>query len=169
MPADANLIFTRGYNFSQTGTDMRDGVPLNIVTPAVNLQGPGGGVGGSLVAKVIIPSVTNFNPATPGVGAYSGVLLSWVVQVNGGDPATAGLWRDLTWGKRLRPHVPAGTGANTPANPIYSNTAIVRFNCLESNVRLSFQMLGSYANLSNVFAAIYKGDRGGVNDENILQ
>lgn len=169
MPAQADLIFTQGHVFSFTGTDMRDGLGAIWTTPSVNLQGPGGGVGGSLVAKIVIPAVTNYNPATPGVGAYSAPYLSAVLQVNGGNPATEANWRNLTWFRLLRPHVPAGTGAGTPSNPIYSSIAIVRFNCLESNVRLSGTVLGSYVNLSNLYAAVFKGDRGGVNDENSLQ
>lgn len=168
MPAQSELILTQGRNFSYLTTGV--GTGIMFTTPSVNLQGPGGGAGGSLVCKIVVPAFTNADPTTPGVGAFSTPLIQAVLQVAGGNPATEANWRNLVTFRDLSPFVPAGsTGAGTPSNPIYSNTAIVRFNCIESNVRLTGRVHASFGNFSHLFVAVYKGDRGGVNDENRLQ
>ncbi|HYE58564.1 MAG TPA: hypothetical protein VD948_08665 [Rhodothermales bacterium] len=156
MPADNSLILTQNRAFSYF-TDMRDGVGNIWTTPSVNLQGPGGGTG-ALVMRLYFPSFTNATPA----GSFRAAYLTAVVQVCGGDPATEANWRDLTYFRRMRPHVPTGsTGAGTPQNPVYSNEYIVRFNCDETNVRLSGTVLGSFPNFSHLHVAVYKGARRG--------
>ena len=164
MPADTNLILTQGRNFSYLTTGV--GTGIMFTTPSVNLQGPGGGAGGSLVCKIYVPAYTNADPTGPAVGAFSTPLIQAVLQVAQGNPATEANWRNLMTFADLSPFVPSGnTGAGTAQNPIFSNTVIVRFNCVETNVRVSGRVHASFGNFSHLHIAIYKGARGGVADQ----
>jgi hypothetical protein len=164
MPADTNLILTQNHVFSYLSTSIHaSGIMFS--TPSVNLQGPGGGVG-TLVCRIFVPAFTNADPVTPGVGAFSAGTIRAILQVAAGNPATEANWRNHVTFRDLTPRVPnGGTGAGTPQQPIFSNVAIVRFACVETNVRLTGTVSGSFANFSFLHVAIYKGDRGGPQDD----
>lgn len=143
-------------------TDMRNGAPIVFTTPSVNLSFLGIALGTPMVAEFDILAATNRNPATPGVGAYSGINMWLRVQGNGGLVTTEALWFDVATlfsvgGTDItRPHIPAGsTGSGVPnVGPVYSNRAVARFVAAFTNYRLWGSYIGSYADLSYPVGAL---------------
>jgi hypothetical protein len=157
MPASSESILTSGHILSYL-TDMRDGVGASFTTPSVNIGGQGFRANRPLVLDVFIPAMTTRNPATPGVGVYTRPYMSLVIQENGGNPATEAGWRDVTWVKQIRPHVPAGSTGSGAAGglstAVFSNRFRIGFQSDKSNIRLSGSVLGSFADFSQFYAAI---------------
>jgi len=160
MVAASESILSQGHVWSYY-TDMRDGVLTTFTTPSINVGRKGFQKGEeALVFEVFFPAVTNVNPITPGVGAYSAPNLTGIFQVNGGNPATEANWRDVGIMKRMYPFVPSGsTGAGTAANPVFSNRYRFALQTDRSQVRFKLEALGSYLNLSMVYVAAVSGAR----------
>ena len=161
MPADTNLIFSSGHIWSYL-TDMRDGATVNFTTPALTLGTCGIPPGSLMVARLFIPAYTTRSPGA-GVG-FSRPFITAVVQGAEGAPATEANWQDVAYLRSIHPnncirvHVPTGsTGEGTPANPIYSNVAIARFQGAYTNYRLSVQVIASWPDLSAVTATLRVG------------
>lgn len=160
MVTASEAILSQNHVWS-FASDMRDGLPVNYTTPSINVGSLGFQKGEeALVFDLFFPAATNVNAGTPGVGVYSGAVLTGIFQHARGNPATEANWRDVGVMKRMRVHVPSGsTGAGTIANPVFSNRYRFALQTDRSQVRFSLQALGSFHDLSMVRVAAVSGLR----------
>jgi len=156
MPGDTGRVFTDGVILSSL-SDFRDNVVVTITTPALTDVTPGR-YDSNLLAEVVFGSYTNRNPAS-GVGIYTAPTMEGTVQGAVGDPTTEANWGNVASFGLIRPHVPSGsTGANTPANPIFSNRYQARFqHGVYTNWRLRFTYTGSYPDFGNFQGRLLAG------------
>tara|TARA_Y100000310_G_scaffold53151_1_gene48749 strand:+ start:346 stop:849 length:504 start_codon:yes stop_codon:yes gene_type:complete len=157
MPGDTGRIFTEGHILSSL-SDFRDGNAQTITTPALTDVTPVR-YDANLLAEIVFGSFTNRQPqATAGVGAYTAPTMEATIQGAIGNPATEANWSNVASFGLIRPHVPSGTGAGTPANPIFSNRYQARFqHGVYTNWRVRATFTGSYPDFGNMQARLLAG------------